>query len=58
MIPRSSTEKLAASFPPGVVSMTVIEGADHNDIGARAGYLETIQAALTTTHSPQPLVVP
>jgi hypothetical protein len=26
--------------------MTVIEGADHNDIESKPGYLKTIQAAL------------
>ena len=46
VIPRASTDRLFARFPPGVASMTVIEGAGHNDIGAKAEYLETIQAAL------------
>lgn len=46
VIPRASTERLFASFPRGVASMTVIEDADHNDIENKPGYLKTIQAAL------------
>jgi pimeloyl-ACP methyl ester carboxylesterase len=46
VIPRVSTEKLFTRFPMGVASMTVIEGAVHNDIGTKIGYLKTIQAAL------------
>jgi uncharacterized protein len=46
VIPRASTEKLFTRFPAGVASMTLIEGADHNDIGTKPEYLKTMQAAL------------
>jgi uncharacterized protein len=50
MIPRASTEKLFAGFPAGVASMIVIEGADHNSIGMKTGYLKALQAALLKAH--------
>jgi uncharacterized protein len=46
VIPRASTDKLFARFPAGIASMTLIEGADHNDIGTKPEYLKTMQAAL------------
>jgi pimeloyl-ACP methyl ester carboxylesterase len=46
VVPRASTARLFARFLPGVASMSVIQGAGHNDIGAKADYLETIQTAL------------
>jgi pimeloyl-ACP methyl ester carboxylesterase len=46
VIPRTSTEKLFARFSKGVASMTVIEGAGHNNIGAKSEYLKTMQTAL------------
>lgn len=46
VIPRGSTQKLFASFPKGVVSMTVIRDAGHNSIGAKSEYHVVLQAAL------------
>lgn len=46
VIPRASTERLFARFPPGIASMTVIENAGHNDIETKGAYLGAIEAAL------------
>ena len=46
VIPRASTEKLFARFPPGVASMSVIEDVGHNDMELKAEYLKTVQTAL------------
>lgn len=46
VIPRASTERLLASFAPGVARLVVIDDAGHNDISQRPGYLRALQAAL------------
>ncbi|MGC1458302.1 MAG: alpha/beta hydrolase [Steroidobacteraceae bacterium] len=46
VIPRANTEKLLVRFPSNIVSMTVIKGVGHNDIGTANAYLATLQAAL------------
>ena len=45
-IPYASTTKLLARFAPGVATMTVIEGAGHNDLEDSKKYRATLQAAL------------
>jgi uncharacterized protein len=46
VIPRASTERLLRRFSKDVASMTVIQGAGHNDIGTKSEYFKTMQAAL------------
>ena len=45
-IPHASTTKLLARFPPGMATMTVIEGVGHNNLGDNKKYRATLQAAL------------
>ncbi len=46
VIPRASTERLHASFAPGVATQVVIRGAGHNSISESAQYLDAMRAAL------------
>ena len=46
IIPRASTEKLLRGFGPGIATMTLIEGTDHDNVIVNQTYLETLRAAL------------
>jgi len=46
VIPFDHSARLFASFAPGVASMTVIPGADHNDLDLHDAYRQALQAAL------------
>lgn len=46
VIPRASTEKLAAYFKPGVAVLKVVPGAGHNTIGLHGQYVALLAGAL------------
>ncbi|TWC41565.1 hypothetical protein FBY03_102314 [Pseudomonas sp. SJZ079] len=45
VVPRASTERLLAHFAPGVASLKVIAGKDHNSIGESPEYLQWLRTA-------------
>ncbi len=45
VIPRASTEKLAAHFQPGVARLKVVRGAGHNTIGLQGQYAALLSGA-------------
>lgn len=46
VIPRDSSERLAAAFAPGVARLEVLDGAGHNDISLHPRYLPLLTEAL------------
>lgn len=46
IIPRANTEKLYAQFSPGVASLKVIAGADHNSISQSPEYLKLLASGM------------
>ncbi|UXY53757.1 alpha/beta hydrolase [Pseudomonas tohonis] len=46
VIPRASSDRLAASFAPGVARLEVLAGAGHNDISLHPRYLALLGEAL------------
>ena len=46
VIPRASTERLLASFGPGVASLVVLAGTGHNTVSSSAGYWQALRDAL------------
>jgi len=45
IIPASSSARLLSAFPTGVAHLQVIEGAGHNTISARPGYVQALRWA-------------
>ncbi len=44
IVPRASTEALHARFPPGIASLQILRGADHNSISASKDYVPMLRA--------------
>lgn len=47
VIPRASSERLFASFAPGIATLQVIDGAGHNDISQFPAYLPLLRSGVS-----------
>ncbi|MES2821162.1 MAG: alpha/beta fold hydrolase [Pseudomonadota bacterium] len=51
VIPRASSETLLARFAPGVATLKVVPGADHNSISQHSEYFQLLHGSATTGSS-------